>query len=79
MRKTKETKSNKSNVEWWNKKIATKRIKTSFEKKNWGDKLEFWIKEQIWKKSIKLKNKSKIKNKNQENEDQIHKKIKLWI
>jgi hypothetical protein len=33
------------------KKIATKRIKTSFEKKkNWGDKLEFWIKEQIWKK-----------------------------
>ena len=52
--------------------IAIKRIRISFEKKkikkNWEDKLKFWIEGQNWKKKT---NESKIKIKNQENEDQI--------
>jgi len=58
------------NDEWWNKKIkdkkiTIKRLRISFEKTNWEDKLEFRIE---WK---NLTNESKIKIKNQENEDQI--------
>jgi len=58
------------NDEWWNKKIkdkkiTIKRLRISFEKTNWEDKLKFRIE---WK---NLANESKIKIKNQENEDQI--------